>query len=178
MLVEYSPVTIAGKTYICPLKSVTINVFYPACATTEIAACGALAYVRGFKTQAFLIDVNFSQYHVFRADSRILVAGSLPPKDEVNAEPVAPNAGMDPRSRARGKSNDGAAGHDGHSSLRAHRLSFAVRHGALAKASIKPADVSSLPAIAAPPHSTSRFFTSRPVSFISTWWFAIATTMW
>jgi VWFA-related protein len=155
VLVEYSPVTIAGKTYICPLKSVTINVFYPACATTEIGACGALAYVRGFKTQASLNDVTFSQYHVFRADTRILVAGSLPPKDEVNAEPVAPNAGNGSGQAERGEKVTMAQRATTGIPLFAPSDSPALSGmESLAKASIKPADVSSLPAIAAPPHST------------------------
>jgi hypothetical protein len=155
VLVEYGPVTIAGKTYTCPLNSVTINVFYPACTTTEIGACGALASVRGFKTQASLNDVNFSQYHVFRADMRILGPDSLPPKYEPNAEPVATSAGngSDPAEhQAQVTTAQGdTAGAPQLAPTDSSSLS-GVR--ALEKPSIKPTDVSNLPAIAAPAAST------------------------
>ena len=87
VLVEYGPVVIADRIYICPLKSVTINVFYPACTTRDIGACGALAHVRGFKTQMSLNDVKFSQYHVFRADTRILSAENPPSASPPTVQP-------------------------------------------------------------------------------------------
>ena len=87
VIVNYGVVTIADKSYICPLQSVTLNVFYPACTTREIGACGALAAVRGFSTQASLNDVTFLRYHVFRADTRILDAAGSPPQDEPAVAP-------------------------------------------------------------------------------------------
>jgi hypothetical protein len=51
ILVEYGPVELGGKTYICPLKSIAI--------------------LGGFEL-LWLNDVVFEQYHLYRADSRIL----------------------------------------------------------------------------------------------------------
>ena len=51
ILVEYGPVDLGGKTYICPLKSI--------------------ALLGGFEL-LWLNDVVFEQYHLYRADSHIL----------------------------------------------------------------------------------------------------------
>jgi hypothetical protein len=53
MLVEYGPVEIGGKTYTCPVKSVSI--------------------LQQRKTlYTILNDVSFERYHLFRAETRIL----------------------------------------------------------------------------------------------------------
>lgn len=68
ILVEYGPVEIGGKTYICPLKSVDlarfpVNGSYQNFDTTQSSP--------GFlKTQ--VNDSIFKQYHLFRAEIRIL----------------------------------------------------------------------------------------------------------
>ena len=83
VLVVYGPVTIAGKTYICPLKSVTIEVFYPGCMVASGAACGAIASSRALVMQRSLNDVTFSLYHVFRAESRMLTGAAIPAKSDL-----------------------------------------------------------------------------------------------
>lgn len=52
MVVEYGPVELGGKTYICPVRSVAIS-------------------VAGL-TSEWINDVVFDQYHLYRAESRIL----------------------------------------------------------------------------------------------------------
>jgi VWFA-related protein len=78
IMVEYGPVEIGGKTYICPVKSVS-----NALAKPQVPAS---ILMQGFQTQAsaqytpnvpghqqtLLNDVAFVQYHVFRADARVM----------------------------------------------------------------------------------------------------------
>ena len=67
-LVEYGPVTIGGKTYICPIESVSIS----RSRTIKILN-GLPGEFRTFGPFAtFLNDVSFGDYHVFRGESRIL----------------------------------------------------------------------------------------------------------
>jgi VWFA-related protein len=63
MLVDYGPVEIGGKTYICPVKSVSVSLAQ--------AAAGAVQYAPGH-LQTRLNDVSFVQYHLFRADARLV----------------------------------------------------------------------------------------------------------
>lgn len=65
ILVEYGPVTIGNDTYVCPLRGVAISKV-PQDGTEGIAGLE----INPSKT--FLNDVFFTQYHVFRADARIL----------------------------------------------------------------------------------------------------------
>ena len=68
IMVQYGPVEIGGKTYICPVKSVSV-------------AEGRTAIVRQERIQGtstsraetiLLNDVAFGNYHVFRSESRIV----------------------------------------------------------------------------------------------------------
>jgi VWFA-related protein len=93
VLVEYGPVTIAGKTYICPLKSVTIEVFYPGCTVASAEACGAIASSRALVMQTSLNDVTFSQYHVFRAESRILTGANEQPQSSTEVTSAGADLG-------------------------------------------------------------------------------------
>lgn len=76
ILVEYGPVVIAGKTYTCPLRSVSIS----------LQDFGFLYTMQnpfnGFtptgKPQLLMNDATFTNYHIFRSDSRILT-GFTPP---------------------------------------------------------------------------------------------------
>ncbi|HUX28846.1 MAG TPA: VWA domain-containing protein [Terracidiphilus sp.] len=84
ILVEYGPVQIGGKTYICPLKSVSILL-----APTAVSTSALLNRVDGFqdankgalrqRMQTSLNDVAFAQYHVFRSESRVLAADNIEP---------------------------------------------------------------------------------------------------
>jgi len=93
VLVEYGPVTIAGQTYICPLKSVTIEVFYPGCTVASVEACGAIASSRALVMQTSLNDVTFSQYHVFRAESRILTGDNAQPQSSTEVTAAVADLG-------------------------------------------------------------------------------------
>jgi len=85
MLVEYAPVDIAGKTYICPVKSISISVA-PAAPAQPLDlrhnsfAEEALKSDRSPGLQTMLNDVAFDQYHVFRSEARVLTGdfGSNP----------------------------------------------------------------------------------------------------
>jgi hypothetical protein len=67
-LVEYGPVSIGGKTYVCPLKSVSIS----RSRTIKIVT-GLPGEFRTFGPFAtFMNDVSFGEYHVFRGEPRIL----------------------------------------------------------------------------------------------------------
>lgn len=73
ILVEYGPVEIGGKTYICPLKSVAFSLGL------------AIQPESGFRAkydplQTRVNDVAFDQYHLYRATSTILPAYTENPK--------------------------------------------------------------------------------------------------
>lgn len=165
VLVEYGPVTIAARTYICPLKSVTINVFYPACTTTEIGACGALAHVRGFKTLTSLNDVTFSQYHVFRADTRILSAENPLSASGPTVQPNASSLSAQSEQTIEGVTSENAAS----TPLPAPAPAKVPMPGLgrLAAPGVKPADISTPTSIAVPiavipGHQTTPVFRVTP----------------
>ena len=79
IVVEYGPVEIGGRSYICPLKSVAILV------DTTVPASPAQSFQAGrfpptitseLHTQTQVDDVAFTQYHLFRAESRMIVEGT------------------------------------------------------------------------------------------------------
>jgi hypothetical protein len=86
VLVEYGPVEIGGKTYICPAKSISItkanalvfhgNLFYVDKKGRPDALGNKLKHTESVsEPQVTAInDVVFENYHVFRAESRILPA--------------------------------------------------------------------------------------------------------
>jgi hypothetical protein len=65
ILVEYGPVAIGNDTYVCPLRGVALS------KVPQAAADGMAAFATN-PPITFLNDVSFTQYHVFRADARIL----------------------------------------------------------------------------------------------------------
>jgi hypothetical protein len=65
IVVEYGPVTIGNRDYICPIKSEALSKVTNS-STDEKGAVTETGYL------TFLNDVSFTQYHVFRADARIL----------------------------------------------------------------------------------------------------------
>jgi len=66
LMVEYSPVEIGGKSYFCPTRSVAISR-----ARTLLTSKDGKAPHLG-PEKIFVNDVSFTQYHVFRSESRIL----------------------------------------------------------------------------------------------------------
>jgi VWFA-related protein len=82
IMVEYGPVEIGGKAYICPLKSVSITVAptLPSDAHDMQRYRGQLLEkdnnAGGEHLQTLLNDASFAEYHVFRTESRILTGDS------------------------------------------------------------------------------------------------------
>jgi hypothetical protein len=93
LLVEYGPIEIGGKTYICPLKSVAIARGYGQPmpdAPQDMLGFGPEsvedAQTRGTETlQTMMNDVVFREYHLFRAETRILTE----PGGQPDARPPA-----------------------------------------------------------------------------------------
>ena len=83
LVVEYGPVELGGASYICPTRSVSISLAQTLRKTQDTS--GRSWTVMG-PQQLLLNDVSFSQYHLFRSDSRVLSA------DEERAEGLAPDA--------------------------------------------------------------------------------------
>jgi len=75
ILVEYGPVEIGGKSYICPVKSVSIMLISAQASAMERYP-GAMpeqeVTADPEQLRTLLNNVVFDQYHVFRAESRIL----------------------------------------------------------------------------------------------------------
>jgi VWFA-related protein len=76
VMVAYGPVEIGGKTYICPLRSVSLM--------TMRTVMTDRAWGDGFLTygpyQTAMDDFAFDQYHMFRSTSRVLTENSSPPE--------------------------------------------------------------------------------------------------
>jgi VWFA-related protein len=86
ILVEYGSVEIGGKTYICPVKSVSIS-DAPALGSNAFEVQryrgGALlehdSHTAPMHLRAMLNDVVFEQYHLFRANARMLAGNNGAP---------------------------------------------------------------------------------------------------
>ena len=116
ILVEYSPVEIGGKTYVCPVKSVSISlapalplnafeIHYRQHARGTADFSGTLADLP--------YDVVFTHYHLFRAEARVLAADNR----GTNEIPPASGAGEPgkPSSPAMvGEGGDGPCGRHGY----------------------------------------------------------------
>ena len=70
--VEYGPVAIAGKSYICPVKSVAIAQRRQTDIIVGPIAAQAAAHA---PLITLLNNVDFERYHVFRSETRILTGG-------------------------------------------------------------------------------------------------------
>jgi hypothetical protein len=72
VLVEYGPVDIGGKTYICPVKSVAIW----RSRTVSLLALSDWGWGQSFRSYGpfatMLTDLTFDDYHIFRAESHVL----------------------------------------------------------------------------------------------------------
>jgi hypothetical protein len=72
VLVEYGPVDIGGKTYICPVKSIAIW-------RSRTVSLLALDWGQSFRSYGpfatMLSHLTFDDYHIFRAESRVLNDG-------------------------------------------------------------------------------------------------------
>ena len=77
IMVEYGPVELGGRSYICPLKSVSIS---QAQAADSNMAASKVQFSPGH-LQTLLNDVAFVQYHLFHADAHILTAAEGLPEE-------------------------------------------------------------------------------------------------
>lgn len=85
LLVDYGPVEIGGRTYICPVKSVALSrvrLIY-----REFIQGWAEKAIFG-PSQTRVNDVVFNEYHLFRGEVRILTDGA--PQTQGNAPASAP----------------------------------------------------------------------------------------
>jgi len=71
MIVEYGPVEIGGKNYICPVKSVSILQAH----TTQNKGAYSMSNYKG-PVKTYLNDVVFDQYRRFGSETRILTGDS------------------------------------------------------------------------------------------------------
>jgi VWFA-related protein len=96
ILVEYGPVEIGGKTYICPVKSVSIS-HAPVLASNAFDIQryrGGTILEHDNQTapvhlRTSLNDVVFEQYHLFRADARMLAGNNGEPVENAAASGLA-----------------------------------------------------------------------------------------
>ncbi len=76
ILVEYEPVEIGGRSYICPVKSVAILVDNTVPTSTAQSFRAPNSEFLPPHTQTRVDDVAFTQYHLFRAESRMIFGGT------------------------------------------------------------------------------------------------------
>ena|ERR1700690_1710153 len=77
MMVEYGSMPLGGSSYICPLKSVSMAVMPMGDPTSD-----------AYPMQTQVNDVAFTDYHLFRSESRIVPAQDAPGGEA--APPVEP----------------------------------------------------------------------------------------
>jgi len=78
LLVNYGPVEIGGETYICPLKSVAYSLVRMVVLNRDFNTGAVLSSSLGVP-RSYLNEVQFTQYHLFRAETRILTGSSEEP---------------------------------------------------------------------------------------------------
>jgi len=99
ILVDYGPVAVGGKTYICPIKSISMSL-----ARVQIVGGMRMQNAHGVLTQptengtppplqTMLNEVEFEQYHLFHAEARVLTdrnekfgGNAAAPADRAEAE--------------------------------------------------------------------------------------------
>jgi VWFA-related protein len=86
IMVEYGPVDIGGKSYICPLKAVYIS----RGRTVRVMPQWQASFTTSGPSITKLNDVSFGEYHMFRADSRVL-PGFNPAPAEKSPAPDSPH---------------------------------------------------------------------------------------
>jgi hypothetical protein len=76
IMVEYGPVEIGGRIYTCPVRSVSISELW-----AELVRMDFTYGTRSFRAyKSMLNDVVFKDYHLFRAEMRLLPAGKTVPE--------------------------------------------------------------------------------------------------
>jgi hypothetical protein len=85
VMVEYGPVEIGGASYICPVKSVSLTVARTVNTTPNYQNRFGPASTKAGPLLTKVNDVQFTEYHRFRAETRILTGDNVEP----NANPPA-----------------------------------------------------------------------------------------
>jgi hypothetical protein len=95
IMIEYGPVEIAGKAYTCPVRNISIT---RSRIVTHNAFHGPVKTFVPYRTM--LEDVSFTNYHFFRAESRVL-PGFTPSPEENSPGPASAHrpAAMPPASQ-------------------------------------------------------------------------------
>jgi hypothetical protein len=68
IVIEYGPVEICGKTYICPLRSVSIM----RARSVRVLSNSNLSFMSYGPYVTMLNDIGFDRYHIFRSESHVL----------------------------------------------------------------------------------------------------------
>ena len=84
-MVEYGPVEIAGKIYICPVRSVSVSRGRSVVVMSEtLNARAKIQWRESFRTYGpyatMLNDITFDAFHLFHADSHMLTGFSPAPE--------------------------------------------------------------------------------------------------
>jgi VWFA-related protein len=101
IVVEYGPVEIGGRTYFCPIKSFSSTLAQ----TLQFTLSYSIPLANTLQPlKTMLNDVAFEQYHLFRADARVVdgdaeVASGTPSPGAAQAKPA--NAGNAPSEAAK-----------------------------------------------------------------------------
>lgn len=89
IMVEYGPVEIGGKTFTCPLRSVS----YTQAQILQLDPTYQFPVARELQPLKVAVsDVAFAQYHMFRADARVVLGADLPQNTLENAVAQHPKA--------------------------------------------------------------------------------------
>ena len=78
LLVDYGPVEIGGITYICPVKSVALSLVRMVVQELDFSTGAVLRNSLGPR-RSYLNEALFTQYHLFRAETRILAGNGEEP---------------------------------------------------------------------------------------------------
>ena len=93
IVVEYRPVEIGGKTYVCPVKSVSVM--------TSRSVMTLREWDEGFRTfgpyATTMNDITFDSYHVFRAGSRMLLGINPSPGQSSDGKSATPRSQSKPQ---------------------------------------------------------------------------------
>lgn len=112
ILVDYGPVEIGGKTYICPVKSLALSRAQMAVSASSFVQMGEgrlpgansaiqAGTVNEGPQQALLNDITFTDYHIFRADTHVMAANEPVSAGAVEATPApSPTAAAAPAGAA------------------------------------------------------------------------------
>ncbi len=103
VMIEYGPVEIAEKSYICPVRSVSVSRARSVAVLSEtLQDQGKIQWHGSFRTYGpyatMLNDITFDAFHMFRADSHML-PGFNPSPDEKSPVPFSPQTPAAPPTR-------------------------------------------------------------------------------